>query len=186
VARALSEAGNTDEACRQYRVLLNDPAKVRDEQGVGFRFYAAERLLATKRDVDAVRSFLSNEINGEGRLTLPELYMIRSLPGSPPDLHTRQKTSERIAEMEQAAALANSFPRVRAPIWVPYGNEPWLVTVTSPQPPLPGLVVAVSSARVMSPHQHTVVGLSRKTRQFGLNRVGSRFDIVKKLSAVRA
>src|SRR5262249_51295406 len=114
-----------------------------------------------KRDADTVRSFLSNEINGEGRLTLPELYMIRSLPGSPPDLHTRQKTSERIAEMEQAAALANRFPRVRAQIesgtardgsiWVPYGNEPWLVTMTSPQPPLPGLVIAVSSSMVVPP-----------------------------------
>jgi signal transduction histidine kinase len=161
LARALSKAGITDEACRQYRVLLNDPAKARDEQGVGFRFYAAERLLAAKCDADAVRSFLSNEINGEGRLTLPELYMIRSLPGTPPDLHTRQKTSERIAEMEQAAALANTFPQVRAQIesgtardgsiWVPYGNEPWLVTMTSPQPPLPGLIMAVSSAMVVPP-----------------------------------
>ena len=87
--------------------------------------------------------------------------MIRSLSGSRPDIRTGQKISERIAEMEQAAALAKDFPRVRAQIesgaapdgsaWVPYGNALWLVTMTSPQPPLPGLVMAVSSAMVAPP-----------------------------------
>jgi signal transduction histidine kinase len=32
--------------------------------------------------------------------------------------------------------------------WVPYGNEPWLVAMTSPQPPLPALLLAVSSTKV--------------------------------------
>jgi signal transduction histidine kinase len=79
--------------------------------------------------------------------------------------------------MEQAAALARDFPRVRVqiesgaapdrPAWVPYdppsnplasppsgppsSNAPWLVTMTPPQPPLPGLVLAVWSARVAPP-----------------------------------
>jgi signal transduction histidine kinase len=164
LARALFKAGNSEDASRQYHVLLNDPADARDEQGVGFRFYAAERLLAARREPNAVRGFLSNEVNGEGRLTLPELYMIRTLLGSP-DIQTGQKISERIAEMEQAAALAKDFPRVRAQIesgaardgstWVPYGRfpdkDPWLVTMTSPQPPLPGLVTVVSSAMVAPP-----------------------------------
>jgi signal transduction histidine kinase len=161
LARTLSKAGNTDEASRQYRVMLNDPAEARDEQGVGFRFYAAERLLAAERDPGAVWGFLNNQINGEGRLTMPELYMIRPLLGSSPDIRTEQRISERIAEMEQAAALVTSFPRVRAQIesgavrgrstWVPYGEALWLVTITSPQPPLPGLVMAVSSAMVAPP-----------------------------------
>ncbi len=165
LARTLSKAGNSEGAYNEYRVLLNDPAKARDDQGVGFRFYAAERLLTgTRESQDAVRSFLRNEINGEGRLTLPELYMIRSLLGSSgsfPDLGAGQKISERIAEMDQAAALAKNFPRVRGQIesgatpdgstWAPYGKEPWLVTMTSPQPPLPGLVMAVSSAMVVPP-----------------------------------
>lgn len=92
---------------------------------------------------------------------MPELYMIRPLLGSSPDIRTEQRISERIAEMEQAAALVTSFPRVRAQIesgavrgrstWVPYGEALWLVTITSPQPPLPGLVMAVSSAMVAPP-----------------------------------
>jgi signal transduction histidine kinase len=161
LARTLVKGGRSDDASRQYRLLLSDPAEARDEQGVGYRIYAAERLLAAARDLDAVRSFLSALINGDGQLTLPELYMIRSLLGSPSDIRTGQKLAERIVEMEQAEALAKALPRVRAQIesgaatdgsaWVPYGNPLWLVTITSPQPPLPGLVMAVSSAMVVPP-----------------------------------
>jgi signal transduction histidine kinase len=129
---------------------LNDPSGARDEQGVGFRFYAATRLLEMKRDPDAVSGFLRKAVDGETRLTLPELYMVRTLLG------TNARTSQRIAQMEQAVALGKDIPRLRAQIeggaaWVPYGVEPWLVTITSPQAPLPAVIVAVSSARVAPP-----------------------------------
>ena len=161
LARTLVMAGRADDASSQYRLLLSDPAEARDDQGVGYRIYAAERLLAAGRDSDAVHIFLSTLINGDGRLTLPELYMIRSLLGSPPDIRTGQQLAERIVEMEQAEALAKDLPRVRAQIesgtpsdgsaWVPYGNPLWLVAITSQQPPLPGLVMAVSPAMVVPP-----------------------------------
>jgi len=95
-------------------------------------------------------------VNGEGRLTLPELYMIRTLLGSISDA----RLSQRIAETEQAGALTRDFPRVRAQIesgaasgtvWVPYGAEPWLVTMTPPTPPFPGLVLVVSSLKATPP-----------------------------------
>ena len=161
LARALSKAGKTEEGTRQYRLLVDGPAEARDEQGVGFRFYAAERLLAGGHDADGVRTTLRNQLGGEQRLTLPELYMVRGLLGSAADRATTERISDRIAEMQQAEALAKDFPRVRAQIetsavadasvWVPYGPEPWLVTVASPQAPLPGLVIAVSSAKVAPP-----------------------------------
>jgi signal transduction histidine kinase len=97
-------------------------------------------------------NLLQTAIDGPGRSTLPELYMIRSLLGDDP------KISWRITEMEQAVALAKDFARVRARIesgggsaWVPYGNEPWLVAMTSPQPPLPALLLAVSSTKIAPP-----------------------------------
>jgi signal transduction histidine kinase len=150
LARALSKAGNTEEASQLYTALLNDPSGARDEQGVGFRFYAATRLLEMKRDPGSVSGFLRKEVDGETRLTLPELYMVRTMLG------TNARTSQRIAQMEQAVALGRVIPRLRAQIeagaaWVPYGVEPWLVTITSPQAPLPALLVAVSSARVAPP-----------------------------------
>jgi signal transduction histidine kinase len=166
LARALSRAGNTEEATHQYRLLLEVPAEVRDEQGMGFRFYAAERLLAEGRDADAVRTALRNQLESDERLTLPELYMVRDLLGSTAlrstaDGATNEQISGRIAEIQQAEALAKDLPRVRAQmeagtapdgsVWVPYGQEPWLVTMASAQPPLPGLVIAVASARVAPP-----------------------------------
>jgi signal transduction histidine kinase len=173
LARALFKAGNAEEAFRQYRILLDDSTDARDEQGVGYGFYAAERLLNSRREPDAVPAFLRKEVNGDGLLTLPELYLIRSLAGSLADTNIEQAISGRIAEMEQAAALARDFPRVSAQIesgaapdrsaWVPYGppssplsNPPsgdaaWLVTMTPPQPPLPGLVLAVWSTKVAPP-----------------------------------
>ena len=163
LARTLSKAGNTEAASREYRILLDDSANARDDQGVGYRFYAAERLMRGGRETAAVLSFLRQEVNGEGRLTLPELYMTSSLLESVPDARTEQKIAQRIAEMEQAAALAKDFPRVRAQIesgaapgqsaWVPYGQggNLWLVTLTPPQAPLPALVLAVSSNEVAPP-----------------------------------
>jgi len=129
LARALSKAGNTKEATRQYRMLLDGPADAMDEQGVGFRFYAAERLLAGGHDADAVRATLRNQLRSDQHLTLPELYMVRGLLGPAADPASSQRISDRIAEMEQAESLAKDFPRVRAQmesgaatdgsVWVP-------------------------------------------------------------------
>ena len=174
LARALSKSGKGDEAFRLYRTLLGAPADARDEQGVGYRFYAAERLLAARQESAEVGNFLDKAITGEGRLTLPELYLIRSLPGTP----SGPAISERIAEMEQAVALAKDFGRVRARIeagtpagytWVPYGSEPWLVTLTEPQPSLPGFLLAVSSARVAPP------GVKLRTQSAGGDVLGDPF-----------
>jgi len=170
LARSLAKAGKPEEAARLYQTLLNAPPDARDEQGVGYRFYAADRLLGAGRDPASVLSFLRQEINGAGRLTLPELYMIRPLVGAGP------KISQRIAEMEQVAALAKDFARVRARIesgggsaWVPYGDEPWLVTLTAAQPPLPGLVLAVSSTKVAPP------GVQLRTRAAAGDALGDEF-----------
>jgi signal transduction histidine kinase len=150
LARTLSKAGNTQEAYQFYQELLNDTSGARDEEGVGFRFYAASRLLEMKRGPDAVSRFLRNAVDGKTPLTLPELYMVRTLLG------TDVRTSERISQMEQSVSLGKYIPRIRAQIdggaaWIPFGGEPWLVTITSPQAQLPALVVAVSSTKVAPP-----------------------------------
>jgi signal transduction histidine kinase len=152
LARTLARAGNIGEASQLYHALLSDSSGTRDEEGVGYRFYAAERLLESKKDTDAVIRFLRAEGNGPNRLTLPELYLIRSLLGADADA----RISEQIATWEQALAMEKDIPRIRAQVdagasWVPYGNEPWLVTVTPPQPPLPSLALAISSAKVAPP-----------------------------------
>ena len=162
LSRALAKAGDAEEASRNYLVLLKEASDVRDEQGVGYRFYAAERLLQAKRETDVVLTFLSQVVSGESRLTLPELYLIRSLLGFFPESQTgrlRESLSGRLGQMEQVVALAKDFPRVRAqidsgaagPVWIPYGEEPWLVTIAPPTPPLPAVVVVVSASKAAPP-----------------------------------
>jgi len=142
LARALSKSGAIAEAFKLYQDLLNAPTDARDDQGVGYRFYALERLLAAKQRPE------TTSLIGEKSLTLSELYLIRSLPNtpSPPGI------SQRIADMEQANALAEDFARVRSRIesgaaWVPYGSEPWLVTIVSH----PDLMLAVSATKIAPP-----------------------------------
>ena len=163
LARTLARAGHAEEASRHYGVLLRNGADARDEQGVGYRFYAAERLPPTNREDDAVLRFLRQEASGAQRLTLQELYMIRTLLGRYPEMErarVRNNLSGRIGQMEQAAALAKDFPRVRAqiesgtasgPVWIPYGEEPWLVTIAPSATPVPGVLLAVSSTLVAPP-----------------------------------
>jgi signal transduction histidine kinase len=153
LARTLFQSGKSDRAIQLYHDLLRDPASARDEEGVGYRFYAAERLLDAKRDPETVRTLLKNLTVDNSVLTLPELYMIRSLLGPDPDA----QLSQRIFQMEQAVSLGKDIARVRAQLdagaaWAPYGEDPWLVTITSPQPPLPGLVLVVSAAKVAPPN----------------------------------
>ena len=153
LARALSTTGSAEEAARIYQSLLNDASGARDDQGVGYGFYAAAGLLKMKRGGDTVSNFVRKEVDGETRLTLPELYMARDLVG------TDARISARIAQMEQAVALTRDLPRLRAQVesgaaWVPYGPpgaDPLLVTMAPSAPPFPGLVLVVSSAKVAPP-----------------------------------
>jgi signal transduction histidine kinase len=156
LARALANSGNPAEAHRIYASLLDATSVARDSEGVGYSFYAAERLLDEKSDLETVANFLSMEAGNAARLTLPELYMIRTLTGSAQDPSQDPKVARRIAELERVAAMAQDVPRLRAQIengaaWVPYGDEPWLVTFAPAAPPLPGLIVAVSAASVAPP-----------------------------------
>ena len=167
LGRALGKAGETEEAARLYRSLLNGSGDAPDEQGVGYRFYAAERLAGYRSETDGVLSFLRKELNGDRLLAPPELYMIRTLLDAFPAAQTgqlRQQVSGRIVQVERIEALARDFPRVRAQlesgaapgtVWVPYSSPangaPWLVTMIAPSPPLPALVMAVSSSSVVPP-----------------------------------
>lgn len=177
LARALAKSGNAEEASRNYHALLEEGGGVRDENGVGYRLYAAERLLQMKRD-DAVLGFLTQITSSEGRLTLPELYLIRSLAAAFPEAQTatvRKSVSSRIGQMEKIAAMAKDFPRLRAqiesdrpagPVWVAYSDEPWLITVTPPAPPLPAMALVVSSAQAAPPGV-TLLGRSAQGDSLG-------------------
>jgi signal transduction histidine kinase len=159
VARTLAKAGDGADASGYLLALLKESGGARDEQGVAYRLYAAERLLEAKREQAFVLHFLLDQAGRPRSLTPPEMVMIRALLGSIPGQEPSNASaslSGRVAEMEQAAALARDFQRVRAQIesspssgtvWIPYGGEPWLVAIIPPAPPLPALLMAVSSVK---------------------------------------
>lgn len=163
LARTLAKAGNKEEASREYAAILTDSGEARDELGIGYRFYGAAGQLSLKREPEAVLRFLNTEANGSGDLAPAEVYMLRTQIASFPQTQTaplRQQIAKRVGEIEQIEAFSKDFPRVKAQVeagsasssvWVPYGRELWLVTVTRPQPPLPALAISVSAAKVVPP-----------------------------------
>jgi len=66
----------------------------------------------------------------------------------------RLKINSRLSQIERVKALAKEFSRIRAMAetgWIAFGDEPWLINVTLPAAPLPGLVFVVSGHYFASP-----------------------------------
>src|SRR5581483_11757806 len=155
LARVLAKTGEHEAAVRTYHALLTSTYDGRDEQGVGYRFYAAERLLEARCETDAASQFLAEQLTGKRWLTSAELALAANLAA--PALQSG--IAARMEQLQRASEFARDFPRVRAQIestpngvaWAAYGDEPWLVTIAPAGPPLPNLVVVVSSMRVSPP-----------------------------------
>jgi signal transduction histidine kinase len=162
LARVLVKLGRTDEAFALYRALLSAPPDARDEFGIGYRFYAVERLLSAGKETDRALSFVRREVEGDGWITLPELHMVRPFLDVRPD----SKLQRRMSVMHRIEVLASDYTRVRTRVeaaampsesgWIPYEPSPdglglWLITTIPAQPPFPGLLVAVSAAKVTPP-----------------------------------
>ena len=163
LARTLAKAGSSDEAFRQFLVLLKQDGEARDEQGVAFSLYAAQRLLDDRREQEKVLDSLIETVNQDRWLTSGEVVMLRSMLASIPGQKAAQAAASlalRSARIQQASALASDFPRVRAQlesssapgtIWTAYGPEPWLITLTPATEQAPELAIAVSSVKALPP-----------------------------------
>ncbi len=150
LARALTKAGRQEEALKTYRALLRGGGLAADEEGIPYRLYAAERLLSAGKDTADVQSYIREEIASNHAHSPAELYMMQSMFGKTGQI------SALIRRSEQIQAAARSLARVRTRVesgesqWIADGKEPWLLTVTAPAPPVPGLLFAVSTAKLAS------------------------------------
>jgi signal transduction histidine kinase len=152
LARVLTKAGQTREADDHYRQLLEISPDLCDEQGVPFCIYAASRLLRQKNEGKKAMDTLQTVLEGNRPLTPTGLYMLRatakeafSAAGETAlreQAATLVRTADaRIPVLEQVLALQRDFPRLmqdvraiagkglRAPFWLPYGKEPWLLSI---------------------------------------------------------
>jgi signal transduction histidine kinase len=158
LARALARSGRPGEAHDLYRKILSLPAEVLDEQGMPFSIYAAGRLLEAGVEHRAVLERLQTEMDAKRWRSLTEAYNLRdqaeTLIKTAPDAPSRdtaqelrRKVLKETRFLEQALALQDDFPSLvlmqtagkqapnPEPLWMPYGEETWLVGLA---PPLAG------------------------------------------------
>jgi signal transduction histidine kinase len=173
MARTREKSGKQDEAIAQYRKILALSSDVIDDQGIPLSLYAAARLLRAGADQQAVLDRLRSEAQVLRSSPPAEAYMLRglinSLIDSAPNAAVRAQAGElqgkilgHIHFLEQALALQRDFPSLglarseasapanNQPLWVPYGQETWLVSVAPPLGALPTMVVAVRADEVFA------------------------------------
>ncbi|MGI9065513.1 MAG: sensor histidine kinase [Pyrinomonadaceae bacterium] len=173
LARALAKLGQRSEANAHYRKILAIPSEIRDEQGVPFALYAAGRLLEGGVEHSAVLDRIRPELNEQRLLSPTVAYILRELTnrlaGTASDTTVRetaqnlqQETSTVIRHLEQAMALQNDFSNLKLahvrgdstrnfePLWVSYGQEIWLVSLSSPLAKLRPAVTAVRGEDVFA------------------------------------
>jgi tetratricopeptide (TPR) repeat protein len=171
-ARVLAKLGQADESLGEYRTVLATPSEVTDEHGVPLCLYAAGPLLERRDSYEEVARLIRMELDARRWLVPAEAYMVRDLvamlvragPESGIQLKTAdgylERISERIHRLEQALVLQEDFPLVlktllsnpsQKPqrIWVPFGQEPWLVGLAPALPEKQRLVIAVRGARIL-------------------------------------
>ena len=173
LARSLARSGGQSEAIAHYKKILALPSELVDEQDIPFSLYAAERLLELGVEHQAVLECVRSELNTNRWLPPTESYILRELANklaeAAPDnaikedaKQTQQQISQRIRELEQAVSLQRDFPDLKLapiagdqshssePLWIPYGPETWLVSVTNELAGARSIVVAVRADRVLA------------------------------------
>ncbi len=153
LARALAKSGHGRKARAHGKELLLLPSNVMDEQGIPLSLYGAALLLEEGVEHQAVLERITSELESTILLSPLESYnllgLTETLVTSGPDADLREEARnirERIRietrDSEQALALQRDFSTLiltanrgsevqrDEPVWVPYGEETWLVNLS--------------------------------------------------------
>ena len=173
LARSFAKSGQQSEADVQYKEILARPSELIDEQGVPFALYAAGRLVETGIEQQAVLDCIRAELNTKRWLPATESYILRDLTNKLAETTSdstireaakqgQQQISRRVREVEQAAALQRDFPNLKLaavtgnpasvsePLWLPYGEETWLVSLATELQGARSAVIAVRADPVLA------------------------------------
>ncbi|MHC4568769.1 MAG: tetratricopeptide repeat protein, partial [Planctomycetota bacterium] len=172
-ARVLGKLGDVEESLAEYRKILEVSSETKDEHGIPFRLYAAARLLEKGDSHDEVLQLIAGQLNAQRWLLPAESYIIRDLAQtcikSGPESRTWRQTAadcetrilQRISRQEEVLNLQKDFPKLKfiaqwentdpatESIWIPYGDEPWLVTLAPASPTGRRLAVIVRGESVL-------------------------------------
>ncbi|MHC4518642.1 MAG: sensor histidine kinase [Planctomycetota bacterium] len=183
-ARVLSELDQVDECLEEYRELLTISPGITDEHGVPLCLYAATHLIEQRDSYDEIVPLIANELDVRRWLSPVESYVVRDmlamLAQSGPELGSRRqmvedyqhRILEHISRLEHALALQRDFPLAlkarpgnpsQGPelVWVPFGEEPWLVSLA---PALPGrqrLVIVVRGTSIVDSIMASILSSER-------------------------
>jgi signal transduction histidine kinase len=153
------------EAAGIYQSMLDECGSVEDTDGMAFGLYAAERLISLDLGIKAAQEYIIKRTRSVRWLQPVQAYLMRSLLRDSTAVDAKpanDKLSLEIHEVEQILALANDlnrlgridFPFHASPgksVWLAYGDEPWLITVTSTESFAPPVVLAISSKKISPP-----------------------------------
>jgi len=178
-ARASWEAGQRNEAHRDYRAVLTSSLDLVDEHGVPLAMYAASRLVEDDGDREAVVGQVRAALREDRWLSPSALYLLRDLVttlGSTADsardeavFSLADTVAARLAFSEQALALQRDFPRLGLGIgrgslrngdapWIALGSPPWLVGLATPVESEADVAVTVRSDALFASAQDLIEG----------------------------
>jgi signal transduction histidine kinase len=198
-ARVLAKSNELEESLAEYRRILAVSSEITDEHGVGFCFYAAGHLLERDDSYNEVVQLIVSELSAQRWLSPGESYIVRDLVNvlimSGSDFGIRQQAAEdcqrkilkRINRQEQALNLQKDFPKLvlmaqwkssehgSESIWVPYGEEAWLVSLAPALPSGQRLAIIVRGESILdsitssAPYSKTILANVRLTTGAGID-----------------
>ena len=171
VARALGKAGRTAEALGYSRRTLGRPLSLVDEHGVPFALYASRRMADLEGlEIDDARAALEAARQAGAAPWMPPaaVHMAAAVVSTlrskgPPEIQTLASSAQeaiaaQIARGEQALALQQTFPALARqfssttapgsePLWLPFGEGPWLIGLTADISSRQPILIAVDAVK---------------------------------------
>ena len=171
IARALGKAGRAAEALGHNRRSLRRPLSLVDEQGVAFSLYASRRVVDLEGlALEDARAVLETARQAAASPWIPPaaVHMAAAVVTTlqskgPPEIRSLASAAQlalagQIARIEQAVALqqtftalARQFPSPSTPgsdrFWLPFGQGPWLLSLTAGIGTHQPLLIAVDAAK---------------------------------------
>jgi tetratricopeptide (TPR) repeat protein len=152
-ARVLAKSNRLEECLAEYRKVLAIGSGITDEHGIPFCLYAAGRLLEKGDSYDEVMQLIESELNAQRWLSPAESYIVRDMVNVLIESGTEDSTMQQAAEnfrqeirkhislQEKFLALQRDFSKLTLiaqwnsteqqieSVWIPYGEELWLVSL---------------------------------------------------------
>lgn len=167
MARALAKSGQVGEAAERAQKILALPPDICDEFGIPLSFYAAGLLIEKSAALVEVAGRIKKDLESGGWLPPSAVYMLNDLietlgrKASESSLQNAVSECQRtlqanLRKLEQALALEEDFQALGLtilpikgnnrgePLWITYGENPWLLSLSLPLSGSQQILVAVN------------------------------------------